>query len=341
MATRANLIVRMIKAEPIGIVSLVIGIATIAFAYMTYSQQGTNNTWTVIASHAPGNSGLKGAMEYLHQKKKSLQDIDLRPISEAYAEVSGIHHANINFAKLKGIDLSYAWLDRTDFSSADLTDSTLDFVRMTYSKLNNALLANASLNGAILQQTSWRGTKATCLEAHGLDLTYATIGNSKLDASDMKEVVLNNARIIHSSFVGVDFSNGFLPGSTFLDVNLMDAKFSETELSQMKIYGANISGADFSTADGIDTVMWSDVWAWSDKIPTFPEGTKPEYKIYKNTCRSGSWLKSKPPLDESCLITDVTDLSEDNLESLESYFLNDELCEISDRKSMRRRSRMK
>ena len=341
MTARTNIIVRMIKAEPIGIVSLAIGIVTIVFASMAYSQQGKHNAWTIIASHAPGNSGIKSAMEYLYEKKENLRDIDLRPISDAYADVPGIHHANINFAKLKGIDLSYAWLDRTDFSSADLTGSKLDFAQMTFSKLNDVTLTDASLKDAFLQQTSMRGTDATCLKAKGITLTKSTIENSKLDASDLEKVVMDNVRIIHSSFVGVDFSGGFLPGSTLLDVNLTDTKFKGTELAHMKVYGANISGANFFEAKGLDSVVWSGVWAWSDKIPKFPEGAKPVVRIYDKGCREGEWLDSKPPIGGTCSYTDDSEFSSTSSEVSTSYFLNRTLCKVFDRKTQREKRHLR
>ena len=309
------------RREPVGIVSLVIGIVTIYFSSMSYSQQGVNHAWTTIRSHAPGNYGLKAALEFLDSRQQDLRGINLIP--SANAEEGELHRANVERANLDGVDLSDSWLDKTDLSESSFVGSDLSRTRLRNSVLEHTnfqeailrdaildesqlletTLIGATLDGASLRKSELIGALAEGLIGVQVDLNGATIFSSGFRNANLSESVFLDTRVVTSSLVSVNLENSQLVGAYFINSDLTDARLTSANVTAANFVGTNISGIDFSVANGVESAEWRNVWAWDDNAPTLPDHVQVRVQLYRNDCRSsdgGPYFF--PPLDRSCYV---------------------------------------
>lgn len=61
-------------------------------------------------------------------------------------------------------------------------------------------------------------------------------------------------------------------------------------------YNVNLSGADFTNAEGLDDLKWKSIWAWDDNEPI---GLPIPVEYYSSNCRNPDYPSSniKPAMD--------------------------------------------
>ena len=303
------------------VVSIYLGVLTIFVAILSYELQNTQYSWSTISNRAPGNSGKKSALEYLHEKGEDLRDIDLIPIAHAadVNKVGGIHRSSVVGVQLPGADLSRAWLDHTDFSKANLKKSTLNGMRMNSSILDDADLTGAfqieaDLNRSRLTRTIARNLTATGIRVSAStirkadflnsDMSHSTILDSILWDTKLQKVIFEKANLANTKFIFVDlrkakFIGATMSGMSFRNVNANGAKFVNAMMTNVEFSNVNVSNADFSGVKNIDTRQWVNVWAWENELPS--GSIAAAVAVYMQSCKKNyDILYSMPPTD--CLI---------------------------------------
>ena len=330
LLNRMRRIIFRVVARVVGASNLAVllSLSALLVSWSIYQNQDTHHAWGRISSHMPGNSGIRDALEYLNNKGADLQNIDLRPIAEAYAgeedNLVYVHGVNLNHA-----DLTHAWLNKTDFSNAKFIGAILTNVFADEAVFTKADFTKAMLKGAKFRKTNLRYVTMINAMASGLYLDEATAIGAKFDQSKMMKSSLYKILAPSSSFLHVNFGEAQLQRGRFNGSTFEDAIFSKTDVSDAHFRNANLSGADFSTAVGLDLATLKGAWTWNDKLPRFsPSTAQPLMKygitIYFMSCRE-KWLSRvktqtanalrsevtpkalfRPPDDPSCITTKDT-----------------------------------
>ena len=273
-------------------ISLYLGVLTIFVGLMSYQQQILQHSWNTISSHAPGNSGISTALEYLHNRGERLTDINLIPTVYARDEKnSEVHRASVANANLPNVDLSGSWLDDTDFSNSVLNNAILNNVRLNNAILDGANLTEANLEDATLENTRMLGTIAELLKGSMVKLIESTLKDAVFEGAILENSEISNTRVLNSDFSSANLDSAIVSGSYFVMVSFENASFKEAELLDTKFYDVNLSDADFTGAIGLDTVDWHRIWAWNDKHPI---GLLPETEVayYLPSCRDSDTVSS-------------------------------------------------
>ena len=306
----------------LGVLLLFVAVVSSVFTSLSYRNQVLQHSWNTISSHAPGNSGVSTALEYLHSRGERLTDINLIPIVYAEeAEARGVHRTSLVNSNLPDVDLSGSWLDHTDFSGSTLTNAILNNIRMHDAVLDRADLTAAYLNGATLTNTSMSETIANLLKASYFTLNQSTLNRAQFNGailenstiketnaldSNFSDANLNGADLSDSSFVNVSFYNAsfinaLLLETRFFGVDLSDANFSKARLLETKFFNVNFSDADFTGAEGLDKVDWSRSWAWADRKPKGLE-QQVSLEYFSPRCRDSNYSSSNERPESSCKV---------------------------------------
>ena len=154
---------------------------------------------------------------------------------------------------LRGLVLREATLTQSDLRGAEL-----DGADLTDTELNETILLNARLPDAILQRANL--TDAILIRAvlERADLSEAVLVDAVLERTNLIDAKLINANLrnahlaqviaIRTNLKGADLTEANLYGAIFEDANLTHAIFSKAHFLRAYLVGANLSGADLSTA---------------------------------------------------------------------------------------------
>ncbi|MDQ5986639.1 MAG: hypothetical protein CSYNP_02369 [Syntrophus sp. SKADARSKE-3] len=197
--------------------------------------------------------------------------------SLAFARLSGVDLSGLDLA---GIDLNQAQCQKTDFSGSILDDADLtqvmaveaDFTmasmkrsKLSKSMLIKAKLKNADLRGADLNQTTIKDADMSGADLLGSTIYMVTImgtalTKAKLDGVKANLSVLSDGDASDATFRGAhlerclvrrlnldrtDFSQSFLPSTTFMEVNGEEVLFCGAEMHKCRIINkSHLPGAD-------------------------------------------------------------------------------------------------
>ena len=290
--------IRYLIDKPNLLITLYLGFLTLFVSSISYQEQILQHSWNTISSHAPGNSGIPTALEYLHSRGERLTDIDLIPMVYARDEKKlEIHRANVVNVSLPNVDLSGSWLDHTDFSNSVLNNAILNNVRMNDTILDGADLTGAYFEDATLKNTRMSGTIARMLEATKVNMEGSTLIDAVFEDANLENSKISNTSALNSNFSGANLNFASLFGSNFVRVSFENASFQNAVLLDTKFYNVNLSDADFTNAVGLDLVDWDVIWAWDDKKPIgLVQAIPIEY--YSPSCRDSdeSSLNIKPAI---------------------------------------------
>jgi uncharacterized protein YjbI with pentapeptide repeats len=203
------------------------------------------------------------------------------------ADLSGLDLSGVDFkrANLTGARLVGTKLIRANLFTADLTDAVLTAADLSEANLDGSVLRRAKLHGANLRNAS---LFATIIES--ADLSSANLGGARiigyLRGANLSGASLRQARagadpgnqsmgVMRATFVGADlsgadlseadlfkadFSHAKLVNAKLARANLMNAELIQTDLTRADLTGAklgkaNIDGAVFTQAVGINQIQ--------------------------------------------------------------------------------------
>jgi uncharacterized protein YjbI with pentapeptide repeats len=150
------------------------------------------------------------------------------------------------------------------FSDIDLTGQSPRGLKLNKSDFNGAVLAQTYFDNSSLVGSTFVDTKFTKASFAGADLSGATIFFSRGDPADFSDATLTEAKILYSTFDRSVFRGANLTrahvSSSFVRVDLSEAKLTGGRFQGTNFTGANFSGADLRGADLSGSVLKDTVW---------------------------------------------------------------------------------
>jgi len=231
---------------------------------------------------------LEGAfLEGANLKGANLKGAKLKDAVLAHANLEGailigadLERANLGKARLVGAamnsakladailyeaDLSRAKLGGADLSKANTFDLICEGTDFTGAKAQNLFFYKTNLKGAIFRGAQFKlcvfiECDVTNIDARTSDFSQSVFLTSKGDGATFADSVLENLRIVNSSFERADFSNCRMPGSNLRGAKLAGSSFTGSNLRRSDVSTADFRGANlerclFVECLMIDTVM--------------------------------------------------------------------------------------
>nr|WP_319516574.1 pentapeptide repeat-containing protein [uncultured Cohaesibacter sp.] len=206
-------------------------------------------SWQIVTTKAPGNSGKKEALERLYKTGQSLEGIDLS------CEAMG-----------------GGWHERTSQSYESCDRPTI----LRDVSLPGTNLSKANLNGADLGNANLEGIRAEPIKAAGADLTNTNLQTAKIkwavfDGAKFYNTNLQDTHFHQISAQHANFKTSLLHGASFQNVDFTFADLSEADFSGSTLQNLNVSSAKFCVfeqcAKGLPKDLSGKMWAWSDMRP--------------------------------------------------------------------------
>ena len=184
------------------------------------------------------------------------------------------HERWLETFKEEGQQLVLQWVDLCDMdlSGQDLARAALGHVR-----LDRALLRAVDLNDANFYECSFVQTildDAQLIEADAGQCNFSNASLCRVHAisAEFMEVNLCNANLEGSNLYDVDLQDANLTGANFSHANMRGTYLPRAQLAHAILTGAQVEGAIFVGATGIETVEveWLDIG--SEEVPQRLEG---------------------------------------------------------------------
>lgn len=233
------------------------------------------NSWQLVTTKAPGNSGKVPALEFLHQNGEPLTGIDLSAkthggfvhlrapqLPQANLERANLSGANLDGANLRGANLALANFSGSNMRHAILTETDFLHANLTGAKLESSDFRSAQLWFAKMPQVELYLADLTGANLQSVDLSWANLVLANLTSSDLKNAILTNATLWEAKFIGANLQNA----------NLSSAELDGADFTDAKFVGVNISNTNFIGFTGVTQEQLNSAWAWADLQPHLPEG---------------------------------------------------------------------
>lgn len=258
--------------------SLVLGVVQFWSERDARASERNVRAWQLVTTVAPGNSGKKDALEYLHREigflcfdafrgklrwlhgiehgetgciyllkpREKLVGIDLSARSTINPDGTTTRQLG---AFLEGIRLPKADLVRANLSGSILFRADLSQAKLALANLSHANLREANLSGAWLKEADLRDTvlylaKLSRAQMYSADLTDSDLSNTDLTNADLRDAILIEADLTTANLEGAN-----LVGARLLRTDLRGATLTEADLTDADLTGADLRGAHVSDAN--------------------------------------------------------------------------------------------
>lgn len=188
----------------------------------------------------------------------------------AKLERANLGRATLNGADFTGANLKEAVLYEADLSGAKLTGAELtkantfhlvckgadfDRARAENTFFYKTDLAGATFRGARFHLCVFVECDATKIDATGSDFNQSVFLMSKGDDAVFTDSIVDNFRIVMSSFERASFKNCRMPGSNLRGAKLAGASFENANLRRSDISSADLTGANLEKAICVECLM--------------------------------------------------------------------------------------
>nr|MDZ8286360.1 AAA-like domain-containing protein [Nostoc sp. ChiSLP01] len=164
--------------------------------------------------------------------------------------VANIFHRPKQGQDLRNADLQKAYISNAQLLDADLRDADLRGADLRGTDLRGADLRGADLRGVVLHGTKIDSTtKLDCKWQKVWDILNASDCCFSLDKSDLREVMLQGARLEGISLIEADLSYACLRCANLKNANLENANLRNANLSGAEISGTKLKNTNFSKVD--------------------------------------------------------------------------------------------
>ena len=176
---------------------------------------------------------------------------------EGKVPIIELRGANLSFASLRDVNLSFADLHSAslrdaNLSFADLHDASLWDTDLSFAFLRGADLSFADLRGASLRSASLRGADLSFAFLRGADLRGASLRFADLRSADLRSASLRSAFLHFANFRGADFRGADL---SFADFRGADFR------------GADLSFADFRGVKNLTRLQLESAYLCATQLP--------------------------------------------------------------------------
>ncbi len=176
-------------------------------------------------------------------------DLSRANLGKARLIEADLQGANLTEAVLYEADLSRAKLAFANLSKANTFELVCEGTDFTNARAENLFFYKTRLNGAVFRGAQFKlcvfiECDARDIDAKVSDFSQSVFLMSQGEGATFADSVLENFRIVMSSFERSDFSNCRMPGS-----NLRGAKLRESKFVGSNLRRSDVSTADFTQAD--------------------------------------------------------------------------------------------
>jgi uncharacterized protein YjbI with pentapeptide repeats len=213
-------------------------------------------------------------------------------LNEINLRYSRGYHAAFANARMWGADLEGSSLAETDFRGANLREANLRSAKLDHVLAAKANLVSADAQGAVLnggdfEDSDWsfanlQGATLTTTNLTGAtmyavnlrqaNLLRAVLSHTDLRDARLEDAVLSLAKMEQTDFsaakmIGANLTGAEARGTIFLEADLSKtdlrgATFAGAVLRQAKLDGANVMGADFHGALGLEARQVCSTQGW-------------------------------------------------------------------------------
>ena len=150
-----------------------------------------------------------------------------------------------------GCDLSNKAMNGVRLNNADLSSSNFNNSNLSGGSLDGSDLSGAHFRGALMFRIKGNDVNMPSAVLEDATLTEARISNSRLADANLSRANLSRAVFSDSDFKGAHFENANLTGAQFQSGQFQNTHFNGAILIDTKLDGANFSGANMSTVQGL------------------------------------------------------------------------------------------
>jgi len=226
---------------------------------------------------------LEGAfLEGVNLEGADLRNAKLRDVVLSRANLQGanLSGADLTRANLGGADLTKANLSGTDLSEAILDGCDLRGASLSRAKMVNtrtfdmkadgcdfthvqadqllffrAKLDGANFRGARLHLCIFHECHASRIDATASDFSQSVFLESTVDDAIFTGAMVENFRIVQSSFQRADFTDASMPGSNMRGAKLQGASFVGVNLRRSDLSTAELAGAKLDRAILVECLL--------------------------------------------------------------------------------------
>lgn len=242
-------------------------VASVLFAIDSAWRTSDHQIQTLSGGYFPGAKWQEAVLDNVDLRGADLSRSDLRHaslraarLSDAVLTRSRLTNANLagavasstNFsgADLDLADLSGGRFRQADFSRASLEDSTAVEAHFTGANFTDASLRMANLEGslfrgAILEGTDFEGANLCLADLQGADLQMARFCGADLSGADLRNCNLEFLQVIDAIFSEADLSDAYLTGSIMPRASFRHARLNRAGLAHVEWEDADLRDADF------------------------------------------------------------------------------------------------
>jgi len=184
--------------------------------------------------------------------RKTNPDVEIS-LDEADLEGAFLVQAHLEWANLRGANLSKALFYDSHLEYAKLDRANLEGAAMLFTHLKNADLLDARLCGASLHRSELEGASLEGADISGAYLGEADLRGAQFGGSDMRSAVFHLAKVSGETLLGGSPTRGTAEGS--LDkITKVDR---ETDFTGVALDGARVEpGLKQSLRDNIRRIAW-------------------------------------------------------------------------------------
>jgi uncharacterized protein YjbI with pentapeptide repeats len=190
----------------------------------------------------------------------------------ANLEGSNLAESDFRSANLREANLRSAWMDRVLASKANLVSADAQGATFNGGNFEGSDWSFANLQGATLATANLTGATMYSANLRQANLLRADLGHADLRDAHLEEAVLSLAKLEQTDFSAAKMTAANLTGvqakgTIFLEADLSKADlrggiFAGAVLRQVKLEGANMLGADFRGALGLEAWQVCSTQGW-------------------------------------------------------------------------------
>ena len=214
----------------------------------------------------------KANLQQADLRGSDLCEADLREADLSEADLEGaqlcgsilyeanLQSTNLPDANLCGANLNRAWVCGANLRGANLTGASLRGANLQGANLYKANLAGsnlkvANLEGAKLFLANLQGAKLGKANLQGAGLIGANLQQANLNGANLQGANLNAAKLQHTEVFFANFSEASLREADLVGANLMGTNLQMAILDQANLCGANLMGANLSATNMSDVKL--------------------------------------------------------------------------------------
>lgn len=255
-------------ARDIGII-IVLVTFIVEFGYSRYEEREIQS-WQILTTKAPGNSGKIKALQYLNrgtQQRRNwlprlpftkmqspLNGIELMPptVAEQWKQPKvkrELEKGCTQFTYLRDIQLPGAILTDATFACSDLQKANLQRVDLRRVDLQRSDLRYVRLQHAELQWVNLQGANLRQAKMWKTDLRWANLQRANLQGAELWKASMQHANLQRATLLTAKLWMAELQWADLQQANLQGATLRRAKLQKANLRFADLTGADLREAD--------------------------------------------------------------------------------------------